>query len=107
MIMRFWLIRGGSNPVPDDHQRAGVVELAEARLGRAGMTRAFEHHRVRLRDRQRHGWLLEHVRRHHPGGTDVECLLAPDRRGLAHGDVGDPLGAQHGHEQEARPDRHR
>ena len=31
MIMRFWLIRGRLEAGPDDHERAGVVELAERR----------------------------------------------------------------------------
>ena len=86
---------------PDDHERARVVELSEPCLGGAGVARAFEHHRVGLGDRKGHGRLLQHVGRHDPGGPDVEGLLAPDGGRLAHGDVGDPLGTQHGDEQEA------
>ena len=88
---------------PDDDQRARVVELSEPRLGGAGVARAFEHHRVRLGHRLGHGWTPEHVGRHDPGGADVEGLLAPDGGRLAHRDVGDPLGTQHGDEEE--PDR--
>ena len=94
---------GRFEPGADDHERARIVQLTERCLGRTGVARAFECDREGFGHRLGHGWLPQRVGRHRAGGSDVEGLLPADGRGLAHRDVGDPLGAQHGDDE--KPDR--